>query len=66
MASNQGDVRPFPMAVWVWPLPKLPPATYLYGQTRAVPLSSTTYIFGQNVIEHNPAPSPSGHPLLIR
>ena len=22
------------------------------------------YVFGQNVTEHNPAPSPSGHPLL--
>jgi hypothetical protein len=21
-------------------------------------------VFGQNVTEHNPAPSPSGHPLL--
>jgi hypothetical protein len=21
-------------------------------------------VFGQNVAEHNPAPSPSGHPLL--
>merc|ERR1719272_727404 len=22
------------------------------------------YVFGQNMTEHNPAPSPSGHPLL--
>jgi hypothetical protein len=22
------------------------------------------YVFGQNATEHNPAPSPSGHPLL--
>jgi len=21
-------------------------------------------VFGQNITEHNPAPSPSGHPLL--
>jgi hypothetical protein len=25
--------------------------------------SSFDYVFGQNVTEHNPAPSPSGHPL---
>ena len=30
---------------------------YLYGQTRALPLSSSfEYVFGQNVTEHNPAP----------
>ena len=37
---------------------------YLYGQTGALPLSSSEYVFGQNATEHNPAPSPSGHPLL--
>jgi len=26
--------------------------------------SQFEYVFGQNVTEHNPAPSPSGHPLL--
>ena len=25
---------------------------------------SDNYVFGQNMIENNPAPSPSGHPLL--
>ena len=34
---------------------------YLYGQTRAPPyLLVRVYVFGQNVTEHNPTPSPSG------
>ena len=33
---------------------------YFYGQRDA------DYVFGQNVTKHNPAPSPSGHPLLFR
>ena len=32
---------------------------------RSYPRSSQCdYVPGQNVTEHNPAPSPSGHPLL--
>ena len=27
-------------------------------------MSQHNYLFGQNMTEHNPAPSPSGHPLL--
>ena len=27
-------------------------------------LLDDNYLFGQNMTEHNPAPSPSGHPLL--
>eukprot|EP00964_Phaeocystis_antarctica_P022482 scaffold12477_cov51-Phaeocystis_antarctica.AAC.2 len=27
-------------------------------------LQVADYMFGQNISEHNPAPSPSGHPLL--
>eukprot|EP00964_Phaeocystis_antarctica_P074410 scaffold45748_cov95-Phaeocystis_antarctica.AAC.1 len=27
-------------------------------------LLDENYLFGQNMTEHNPAPSPSGHPLL--
>jgi hypothetical protein len=47
----------------VRPLPKLPlplrPAHVPYLLVRVY-----QYVFGQNVTEHNPAPSPSGHPLL--
>ena len=37
---------------------------YLYGQRDADYPLDADYVFGQNIIEHNPAPSPSGHPLL--
>jgi len=37
---------------------------FLHGQTRALPLSSTTCSARTNVTEHNPAPSPSGLRLL--
>ena len=44
----------------VRPLPKLP----LPPRPDTGPTSQFDYVFGQNVTEHNPAPSPSGHPLL--
>ena len=61
MASSQGDVRSSPMAYpAVRPLPKLP--LPVRPDTRTTP--QFNYMSGQNVTEHNPAPSPSGHPLL--
>ena len=68
MASSQGDVRPSPMAY-----PASGAATakespndsrYLTARQHTDPTSQFEYVFGQNVTEHNPAPSPSGHPLL--
>ena len=68
MASSQGDVRPSPMAY-----PASGAATakespndsrYLTARQHTDPTSQFEYVFGQNVAEHNPAPSPSGHPLL--
>ena len=44
----------------VRPLPKLP--LLVRPETRTTP--SDNYVFGQNMTEHNPAPSPSSHPLL--
>ena len=48
-------------------LPKLPPAFYLPTVLRPVRdadyLLDDNYVFGQNMTEYNPAPSPSGHPL---
>ena len=43
------------------PLPKLP-LVPLRPETRTTP--QFNYLSGQNATEHNPAPSPSGHPLL--
>eukprot|EP00964_Phaeocystis_antarctica_P003296 scaffold1753_cov90-Phaeocystis_antarctica.AAC.3 len=40
--------------------PELPVGTI----TRLRKPQQTEYVFGQNMTEHNPAPSPSGHPLL--
>ena len=63
MASSQGDVRSSPMAYpAVRPLPRLP--LPLRPETRTTSSTRTTCSFGQNVTKHNPAPSPSGHPLL--
>eukprot|EP00964_Phaeocystis_antarctica_P125816 scaffold89500_cov57-Phaeocystis_antarctica.AAC.4 len=67
MASSQSDVRPSPMAypaVRSVELPKLP--LLLRSQTArdADYLLDDNYVFGQNMTEHSPAPSPSGHPLL--
>eukprot|EP00964_Phaeocystis_antarctica_P041505 scaffold23738_cov67-Phaeocystis_antarctica.AAC.4 len=44
----------------VRPLPKLP----LPLRPETGPTSQFEYVFGQNLTEYNPAPSPSGHPLL--
>ena len=61
LMALQGDVRPSPMAHPAErPLPKLP--LPVRPETRTTP--QFDYLFGQNVTEHNPAPSPSGHPLL--
>eukprot|EP00964_Phaeocystis_antarctica_P067670 scaffold40955_cov101-Phaeocystis_antarctica.AAC.1 len=63
MASSQGDVRSSPMAY--------PPSGAVAAKTPATStardadyLLDADYVFGQNMTEHNPAPSPSGHPLL--
>ena len=62
MALSQGDVRSSPMAYPAErPLPKLP-LVPLRPETRTTP--QFNYPFGQVFTEHNPAPSPSGHPLL--
>ena len=57
-------MRPSPMAYpAVRSLPKLP--LLLRSAVRdADYLLDADYLFGQNMTEHNPAPSPSGHPLL--
>ena len=62
MFSSQGDVRSSPMAYpAVRSLPKLP---LLLRPEHADYLLDDNYFFGQNMTEYNPAPSPSGHPLL--
>ena len=43
-------------------LPKLP--LLLRPETRTDYLFDADYLLGQNMTEYNPAPSPSGHPLL--
>ena len=58
----QGDVRPSPMAYPAErPLPKLP-LVPLRPETWTTP--QFNYLSGQEATELNPAPSPSGHPLL--
>ena len=57
MASSQGDVRPSPMAY-----PAVRAAAKTPYTTRHEPYLLVRLWFGQNVTEHNPAPSPSGHP----
>ena len=47
----------------------LPPATSLSAAASSASflpdyLLDADYVSGQNIPEHNPAPSPSGHPLL--
>ena len=43
------------------------PARYFYCTARDADfVFDADYVFGQNVTKHNPAPSPSGHPLLFR
>ena len=37
---------------------------YFWPETRTTSSMRTTYLFGQNMTEYNPAPPPSGHPLL--
>ena len=62
--SSQGDVRSSPMA---YPLPSGAVAAKTPATSTARDadyLLDDNYLFGQNVTEHNPAPSPSGHPLL--
>ena len=62
MALSRGDVRSSPMAYPAErPLPKLP-LVPLRPETRTTP--QFNYLSGQNATEHNPAPSPSGQPLL--
>ena len=69
MASSQGDVRLVFPGMRRTQLPKLPlpprpdtgrPTSYLV-RLRVWPEPQP---LSQNVTEHNPAPSPSGHPLL--
>ena len=47
----------------------LPPSTSLSAAASSASflpdyLLDADYVFGQNIAEHNPAPLPSGHPLL--
>ena len=60
MASSQGDVRPSPMAY-----PAVRAAAKTPYTTRHEPYLLVRLWFGQNVTEHNPAPSPSGHPPTL-
>ena len=51
VAASDPAVRSLPKL----PLPTARDADYLLD---------AAYVFGQNMTEHNPAPSPSSHPLL--
>ena len=67
MASSQGDVgSSFPDGM-VLPSGADAAKTPATSAARdADYLLDADYLFGQNMTEHNPAPSPYGHPLLRR